>query len=431
MSDKLNKSYLVLPSIFIFLAFGRCGTAIGAPNAVGYVTPSDWQTTCVDRFLIDMPKPIQLSATSSKYKGAHAFKGMEFSADGVNYSGFEIFETVPTDLASYSEIYRAASESLISPADYKNSIKRTQDEFLSWASMAKSNGGDVTAAIKNVKEISDDKISKLRYGLKVSGETVLKPKHTFSIRREDEFTAGFYDEVDKRVRVIEGNISKDAPQTPEAANAILDQFRNHYQRRSVWEIPNGPGFCTNFGFISEGGKSESKSKTEILFRSEKYPALIFKLLIEPSVQRNHQNIQELPKMGADKARLNLVGIKKEHGPIATLISGSPGRIVAHEYGDNCSKTSCRPADQAYDFEAETFGQAGRLDYPHIVLHMTAATSDDYRLKLPPQVNEPAYNQPTRPGLSGATPPKFVDGKAIFEQVLRSIRMRPGAIAVPQ
>jgi hypothetical protein len=135
-------------------------------------------------------------------------------------------------------------------------------------------------------------------------------------------------------------------------------------------------------------------------------------------------------MDADRAPLDVIGIKGNYGPIAVNILGAPGRSVGFEYGPNCSRTSCRPADQAYAIEAETFGELDRPDQPHLVLRMTGATSDDYKLKRSRQPDEPSYNRPSRPALSGHVPPPFDESTKIFEQVLRSIRLRPGAIVTP-
>jgi len=41
-----------------------------------------------------------------------------------------------------------------------------------------------------------------------------------------------------------------------------------------------------------------------------------------------------------------------------------------------------------------------------------------------------HDKPDRPALSGRVPAPFKEGEQIFEQVLRSIRVRPGAIAAP-
>jgi hypothetical protein len=158
--------------------------------------------------------------------------------------------------------------------------------------------------------------------------------------------------------------------------------------------------------------------------------LIFRLNVVPTDSSAKKNIQDMPNMNSEKSHLHLIGIKGKYGPVAETILGAPGRSFGYEYGPNCSSTSCRPADQAYEIEAETFGEPGRPDRPHLILHMTAVTSDDYRLKLPVEPRDPMYNKPTRPALSGHIPPPFDEGKKIFEQVLRSIRLRPGAISGP-
>jgi hypothetical protein len=166
----------------------------------------------------------------------------------------------------------------------------------------------------------------------------------------------------------------------------------------------------------------------IPFRSSKYPNLIFRLTVTPASSGIKENIQSLPNMNADRADLHLVGINKRYGPHAVNMLGAPGRSTGYAYGDNCSKTSCRPADQAYEMEAETFGTPGRPDQPNLILHMIAATSDDYKSRLPAVPGADSYNKPSRPSLKGTVPPPFEEGKKIFEQVLRSIRLRPGAIA---
>jgi hypothetical protein len=217
-------------------------------------------------------------------------------------------------------------------------------------------------------------------------------------------------------------------QSPEAAILDLRRFQEIFHRRAPTEIPTTPGYCTTHGFIDEAAKPEPETSMEIPFRSSKYPNLIFRLTVVPADPDRQKSIQALPNMNADRADLHLVGITKHYGPHAVDILGTPGRSVGYAYGDNCSSTSCRPADQAYEMEAETFGTPGRPDQPNLILHMIAATSDDYKLKLPAVPGYDGYNKPDRPSLSGKVPPPFEEGKAIFEQVLRSIRLRPGAIA---
>jgi hypothetical protein len=59
--------------------------------------------------------------------------------------------------------------------------------------------------------------------------------------------------------------------------------------------------------------------------------------------------------------------------------------------------------------------------------MVAATSDEYKAKRKPDPGNPTYNTPERPALKGHVPPPYKVGREIFDQVLRSIRVRPGAI----
>ena len=417
--------------IFFCLIFSCHGNAAEDlhVNPLQYSTPSGWQSICLDRYLIDLPSTVDMAAAPAKYGSAYQFEGTPFGADGPAYGGNKIIETVPTEVNSYKKIYFGAKSRLISSESYSNSIKRVESDFLKWKKIIEKNGGEVAVAIKEGKEIADEKILDLRYRQKVSGEQLLVDPNSFAIRHADEFSIAYLDLSDKRIRLVEGKIARDSVPSPTVAGDKFIEFKNNYKPRLPTDIPNKPGFCTNFGFLSENGVSENKTTTETLFRSKKYPNLIFKLFIEPAVARPVQNIQKLPHMDAENAKLDLIGVKKSHGPTAVQILGAPGRVFAQEYGNNCSATSCRPADQNYDFEAETYGEPGRLDRPHLILNMKAATSDDYRLKLPVQANEPSYNKPTKPSLSGTVPPPFVEGKEIFEQVLKSLRMRPGAITI--
>lgn len=109
----------------------------------------------------------------------------------------------------------------------------------------------------------------------------------------------------------------------------------------------------------------AETTTEVMFRSASYPDLILTLKVHPADASNGSNIQKEPKMGQDHADLHLVGIKSRFGPIAETILGSPGRTVGYSFGDNCSATSCRPADQAYEIEAETCGEPGSIDRSHL------------------------------------------------------------------
>jgi hypothetical protein len=203
-------------------------------------------------------------------------------------------------------------------------------------------------------------------------------------------------------------------------------MRKTYHPRAPTDIPATPGFCTYYGFIDEPRQAEMNVHMRVPIQIKQYPNLILALEMEPANSDGPRDIQKLPSMDTAHNALDKIGVKRTHGPKALQILGTPGRSYAQEYGDNCSSTSCRPADQAYDMEARTFGNPDRADQPQLLLHMTAATSDDYKLKRPAEPK--GYNVPDRPALSGHVPPPFEVGRDIFDQVLRSIRLRPGAIA---
>ena len=409
---------------FLFFLIFSLTNSHGKANGSGILV----QPVCLDRFLLNLPSPVEVSAADASYKTAYGFAGMEFGAHGPVYAGNRIVETVPAGRQEYIDIYRGARKNLISTKGYNESIVRVKEKYERWIAEIKTGGASRSDELKEMQEIFHKKKSGLEFARNVSGEIKYPNETSFAIRRENEFTIGYLDSIDNRIRTVEGVFSEDAVQSSAAAAQEFSKFKEIYKRRNPSEIPSTAGFCTNYGFISEKEKPENLVTTETLFRSQKYPNLIFKIFIEPAYKRVKQNIQDLPNMDAGNAKLDLKGIKKVHGPTPVQILGAPGRIVSQEYGDNCSRESCRPPDQIYDFEAETFGESGRPDRPHVVLHMMAVTSDDYRLKLPAMQGDPTYNKPTKPGLSGKVPPPFTAGKEIFEQVLQSLRLRPGAIA---
>ena len=70
---------------------------------------------------------------------------------------------------------------------------------------------------------------------------------------------------------------------------------------------------------------------------------------------------------------------------------------------------------AYEFEAEVMGVPGQTDRPHIKLQMGAALADAPDLRK--------GQEPIRPALKGQVPPSFEEGLKIFEEVVKSVRLR--------
>lgn len=268
------------------------------------------------------------------------------------------------------------------------------------------------------------------YGYKVTGVATTLDKNEFAIRSTgDSYSVGYWDPRDQRIRTFKGPLSNLSPENPEAAARELRRWRADYQARLPTEIPTKPGFCTSFGFLAESNGTTAEAQAKVAFRLKEHPNLLFFLSTKPSTARGAISILDVPGLAIDKAELDLIGIKARHGSDKVQILGSPGRVYAQEYGPNCaSKDDCRPADQAYEIHAETFGEAGRLDRPHLTLYMVAANSDEYKTKRKAEPDNPSYNTPQRAALKGHVPPPYKVGREIFDHVLRSIRIRPGAVA---
>lgn len=427
LTSNTFKCAFALVTLFLF----ACGKANESqqPKNTNYVTPAGWQTICLDRFLIDLPASVELGATKEKFKGAYSLDGIQdIGGDGLTWNKVAIGETVPSSPIGFKKVHDDANARRTSAERYLEWFQEQEKLIQEQTQDTQQGTAEEISAAKARLAKSKKSLEASRYSYKVSGKAVLGESQAFAFRRGFEYSVGYMDSDDKRIRTFEGAITQRQMESPEAAAFEYRHFTRIYHRRAPTDIPTTPGFCTAFGLIDEVAGPEPETSLEIPFRSLKYPNLIFSLVVVPADTSSKKNIQQLPNMNAEHADLHLIGVVDHFGPVALSILGSPGRSVGFAYGPNCSKTSCRPADQAYEIEAETFGDPGRSSQPHLKLHMIAATSDDYKLKRPPSPGEPSYNTPSRPGLSGQVPPSYEEGKKIFEQVLRSIRLRPGAIA---
>lgn len=425
----LTRRYPRKSSLILALFFVLVGCSKASDSVVPHTTPTGWDTICLDRFLIDAPSTVEMGAAEAEPKSVYGFAGIEDIGGGaLRWGKVSVLETVPTVAAGYETVHQGARPIRVTLPQYKAAAAEHKKVIQSWVDRTKSGTENEIATAQRIVEKEKKDFDADQYGFNVSGEAELPEKFAFAIRRDNDFTLGYLDSVDHRVRKFEGKLTHPELESPEAAAEEYKRFRRIYHARSPSAIPATPGYCTSFGFIDEPDGPEIDIELKLPFRIEKYPNLIFTLTLTPASIHTARDIQKLPNMDARNAKLDLIGVKGSYGPVKETILGTPGRSFGQEYGPNCSATSCRPPDQAYDIEAETFGVPGRVDRPHLILHMTAATSDDYKLKRPFIPKEPSYNKPDRPALSGHVPPPFKEGQKIFEQVLRSIRLRPGAIA---
>lgn len=401
------------------------------PSRTNYSRPAGWKTVCLGRFLIDLPSSAELAATEVKYQGTYLFKGTNaVSAWGtVRYGTIKITESEVAGKDGLERTRSGVPARKTSPETYRELIEaRQKDVRYIMNQMAKATSSEA-AEYNDLLKIRQARLQETIRNSRVSGEAKINDVNGFAVRAGSKYVVGFVSPEDQRVRTFSGELSSSAIDSVQAAADEYQRMRHIYHPRAPTEIPSGPGFCSYYGFLDEPGKPEADVHMRVPIQIKQYPNLILALEIEPANPNGPRDIQKLPSMDVAHNALDKIGVKRTHGPKAVQILGMPGRTYAQEYSDNCSSTSCRPADQAYDMEARTFGDPAQVDRPTLLLHMTAATSDDYKLKRPAEPK--GYNVPDRPALSGHVPPPFQVGQEIFDQVLRSIRVRPGAIATSQ
>ena len=396
----------------------------------------DWETVCIGRLLLSLPQSTHFAEGTLQSDAIYTFQGIaNTKAWGeVNIGDTSLSETFPTSNSNLKVVMDSGKADL-RPAEYhKRAIENAKEDVAEWRKLAAA-AKSPEAALQNQEILAEKEVllKTLIYRSQVTGVATTIEKSEFAIRTTgDRYSVGYWDSMDQRIRTFQGPLINLSPENPEAAARELRRWQAVYRSRLPTEIPATPGFCTSFGFIAESNGPTAEAQAKVAFRLKKHPNLLFFLSMKPSTAKGSFSILDLPDLAIDKAQLDLIGIKARHGADEIQILGSPGRVYAQEYGPNCaSKDDCRPADQAYEIHAETFGQAGRLDRPHLTLYMVAANSDEYKAKRKALPNNPSYNTPERPALKGHVPPPYKVGREIFDQVLSSIRIRPGAVAVDE
>jgi hypothetical protein len=378
------------------------------------------QTICLERLLVDMPADVEISGSRLKYQGGIGFPGIEKVA-GVSGVGSTVWrdvtidETLPGDEAGFAIVHSGARAKTGGSQNMANSAIAGAGRRMKWwtEDIAKSRSEDdrKTAQERLDKERRD--LAKARQDVKNSGDAKLDKTNAFATRRNDEFALGYLDPTDHRVRVFDGPLEHPEIPGPQAAAAEFERWQRIYHRREPTEIPTTPGYCTGHGFVDEPDGPQP-SQFELAFRSLKYPNLLFTLYISSAGDATapKRNIQKLPDMNIyGGSTVSFAAAKHTIGPSAITIAGMPGRWFAAIQNAGCKDGKCWGEDSAYDIEAMTLGEPGRADRPRMTLLMRAA-------------------MPTarRPGLEGKEPPPFKEGESVFNQVLQSIRLRPGAIA---
>jgi hypothetical protein len=416
-----------------FMTVAGCGNANSHATEKASATPAGWEPICMGRLLVDLPHAAELADSKVEFGSIYSFNGIGGveTWGRITWGGASFTETSPTNREGLQRVASDAKRDLLKAEQYPGAIAHRHEEVAD--RKKKLSGSGTPSEMAFYKEELAEEESKLQDLLlrsKVSGVAKTGNPNEFAVRpRTDLYAVGFMDVKDHRVRAFGGKLNDLKPDSPEAAAKELRRWRSIYEARLPTEIPSKPGFCSSFGFFNEAKGPDLSAEMKIPFRLKQYPNLLFYLEAKPSETPASASIYDFPDMAVSRAHLDVIGVKHRHGPSKVQILGTPGRVYAQEYGPNCaSKNDCRPADQAYEIHAETLGEVDRIDRPHLTLYMVAATSDEYKAKRKPSPGEPSYNTPARPALHGQEPPPFSKGYEIFEQILRSIRIRPGAIA---
>jgi hypothetical protein len=377
-------------------------------------------TICLDRLLIDVPADVEISGSRLKYRGGIGFPGIEKVAGvrGVGstvWRGVTIDETLPGDEAGFLNVRDGAT-------GQATRAKNMNNDALSGARRDIGRHQEQVARAKSAEDrkLAQERLDNDRRDLAQykkdqanTGDAHLGQPYAFAFRRDDGSIVGYFDPADHRVRVFDGPLEHPEIPGPHAAGAEFERWQRIYHRREPTEIPSTSGYCTGHGFVDEPDGPQP-SHFELAFRSLKYPNLLFTLYISSAGDATEpkQNIQKLPDMNIDQSStVSFVAAKRTIGPKPITMLGTPGRWFAAIQNAGCKDGKCWGEDSAYDIEAVTLGEPGRADRPRMTLLMRAA-------------------MPTarRPGLEGKEPPPFKEGESVFNQVLQSIRLRPGAIA---
>lgn len=380
--------------------------------------------TCIDRLLLSAPAPLEFAASDAKYGGTHSFPGIDdLGARGVRFADNKLTESHITSDKEFREIEADVRNTLTTPTQFASHAAEIRDNMEFWKELSKSGDAELRARVPEKLETLRAELAASKAARSDVGAINIRDKAAFAFRDRRSFKFGFY-AFDKRVRIWEGEIPENLKSSYAEVEAQYLSLRSRYVVRAASEVPSDRGFCTPHGIILDavGEAPERNTRTDVMFRSVKYPNLIFRITVEPATT-NGKDIHTEPNLGADRANLHLVGIEKRYGPERVSILGANGSVLGYSYGQNCSKTSCRPADQLYEFEAKTYGKAGSEYRPYLTLHMIAATSDEYKSGWPELPDAPDHNKVMRPGLKGKVPPPYEEGKRIFLQVLQSLRSK--------
>lgn len=420
--------------ILLTLTLSACTNGVEPSGALAeQVNRSDWETVCLGHLTMQLPAHTTFGAHPVELGSVAKLEGIGNGDFGgwLRYGGMEVTESTPNPAKGLRTVQTQAIAKIPTSEEYELSIKARRDEVRNWQENVAESNDDIARSVLRDKQAA---LANSITASRVSGEAKVNGLNEFAIRRNNEFIVGFRDDVDSRIRVFSGQLTSLEPANPKAAALQLQQLRKQYQVRLPSTIPSSPGFCTAFGFLNEPSQPVKEFEFRLPIQLSQYPNLVFYIEMTPGQLVNPNESKGIFDKNAVYAMMTPSGVKKRHGPHSVKILGMHGTKIAREYGPICSKEGgCAPADRAYAFQAELPGEEGRADRPRLTLHMSALYANV------PEKSETS-KEPRRwsaeaelanPALTGHTPPPFEVGKAIFERVLNSIHVRPGAFAISE
>ena len=414
----------LLGAVVAFVSLAACGKASDRPaNEIlrGSV--------CVDRFLVDIPGVVQVGDGYVGYKRGITIDGIsDYGVSGVCWGGLSFFESKPSDGFGVKKVLDESRGALDFIGGARSWLNNGMIDEIGYAQrrLKSKDSAVVEAAKKHLLDIREEE-GRVRRSIKVSGEVKTKDADSFAIRYGNDFLVGYLSPIDKRIRVIQGVLSDDAPDNAQAAAMMYEQLRSVYRELPPGEVPQGHGYCTGHGFIKESADQvQWRTRFHLPYRSLNHPNLIITFEIQGRDKQaaptgdirqadnpnsiTLQDIRDMKGWGALGMLAGMAEIKRTHGPEYLDIAGQKGRIIGREYKPDSG------AGAAYEFEAEVLGVPGQIDKPAMRITMAAALPDPDPL--------PAGEVARRPALKGTKPPPFKEGLDYFRKVLLSMRPRP-------
>ena len=170
---------------------------------------------CVDRFVVDFFGSVDVGGAVVGWKKGVVIDGIKgVSASGVSWGGVGVSESLEADSNDFLETKYQAKRvvGFIGHAQDWLDVGLKERRKFAEGFLKSSDPRSIAAGHESLALLQKEE-ERVKHGIKVSGEAVLKDASAFAYRYPDGFVAGYLSEFDKRVRVFNGAVPKDPPTT--------------------------------------------------------------------------------------------------------------------------------------------------------------------------------------------------------------------------